>query len=78
MMKTEAKYIYKNKRGRYDIIIEVGHQTLKQLLQTKLKIRWDICDAVDYQDAINAADTITNTANVKEKKHVHTVPANMR
>ena len=35
---TEAKYRYKNKRGRYNIILEVGPQTRKQLLQTKLKI----------------------------------------
>ena len=34
----EAKYRYKNKRGKYNIIIEVGPQTRKQLQQTKLKI----------------------------------------
>jgi len=44
---TEAKYRYKNKRGRYNIIIEVGPQTRKQLLQTKLKIGWYICNAAD-------------------------------
>ena len=44
----EAKYRYKNKRGRYNIIMEVGPQTRKQLLQTKLKIGWDICNVADY------------------------------
>jgi len=34
----EAKYRFKNKRGRYNIVMEVGPQTRKQLLQTKLKI----------------------------------------
>ena len=45
---NEAKYRYKNKRGRYNIILEVGPQTRKQLLQTKLKIGWDFCNAEDY------------------------------
>jgi len=44
---TEAKFRYKNKRGRYNIILELGPQTRKQMLQTKLKIGWDICNAAD-------------------------------
>jgi hypothetical protein len=31
----EAKYRFKNKRGRYNIVMEVGPQKREQLLQTK-------------------------------------------
>jgi hypothetical protein len=44
----EAKFRYKNKNGRYNIILEVGPQTRKQMLQTKLKIGWEICNVADY------------------------------
>ena len=44
----EAKYRFKNKRGRYNIVMEVGPQTRKQLLQAKLKIGWEICNVADY------------------------------
>jgi len=33
-----AKFRYKNMKGKYNIVIEAGLQTRKQLLQTKLKI----------------------------------------
>jgi len=45
---TETKFRYKNKRSRYNIILEVDPQTRKQILQTKLKTGWDICNAADY------------------------------
>jgi len=32
----------------YNIVIEVGPQTQKQILQTKLKIGWEICNVEDY------------------------------
>ena len=44
----EAKFRFKNKSGRYNIVMEVGPQTRKQILQTKLKIGWNICKAADY------------------------------
>jgi len=43
----EAKFTFKNK-GRYNIVMEVGPQTCKQILQAKLKIGWNICKAADY------------------------------
>jgi len=44
----EAKFRFKNKRGHYNIVMEVGPQTRKQILQAKLKIGWNICKAADY------------------------------
>ena len=44
----EAKFRLKNKKGRYNIVLEVGPQTRKQILQAKLKIGWNICKAADY------------------------------
>ena len=43
-----AKFKYKTKKGNYNIVIEVGPQTRKQILQTKLKLGWEICSAKDY------------------------------
>jgi hypothetical protein len=43
-----AKFKYKTKKGNYNIVIEVGPQTRKQSLQTKLKLGWEICSAKDY------------------------------
>ena len=33
-----AKFRYKTRKGNYNIVIEVGPQTRKQILHTKLKI----------------------------------------
>ena len=44
----EAKFRFKNKRGRYNIVMEVGSQTRKQLLQAKLKVGWEISNVADY------------------------------
>ena len=43
-----AKFKYKTKKGNYNIVVEVGPQTRKQVLQTKLKLGWEICSAKDY------------------------------
>ena len=43
-----AKFSYKNRKGIYNITIEVDPHTRKQILQTKLKIGWDICNVEDY------------------------------
>jgi len=43
-----AKFRYKNRKGTYNIVIEVGPQTQKQIFQTKLKIGWEICNVEDY------------------------------
>lgn len=42
-----AKFCYKTKKGR-NLVIEVGAQTRKILLQTKLKLGWLICKVEDY------------------------------
>ena len=44
----QPKFRYKNKRGKYNIVMEVSPQARKQLLQTKLKIGWEICNTADY------------------------------
>jgi hypothetical protein len=44
----EAKFRYKNRKGRYNIVMEIGPQTRKQILQTKLKIGWEVCNVADY------------------------------
>jgi len=43
----EAKYKFKDRKGRYNIVIAVGPKT-RQILQLKLKIGWEICNAADY------------------------------
>jgi hypothetical protein len=43
-----AKFRYKTRKGIYNTFIEVGSQTQKQILQTKLKIGWEICNVEDY------------------------------
>jgi hypothetical protein len=42
------KFRYKNKRGRHNIVAEVSPQARNQLLQTKLKLGWEICNTADY------------------------------
>jgi len=44
----EAKFRFQNKRGQYNIVMEVGPQTRRKILQHKLRIGWNICKAVDY------------------------------
>jgi len=43
-----AKFRYKSMKGNYNIVIEVGPQTQKQILHTKPKIGWEICKVEDY------------------------------
>lgn len=44
----EAKYKFKDRKGRDNIVIEVGPKTRQQILQLKLKLGWEICNAADY------------------------------
>jgi len=44
----ETKFRFKNKKGRYNIVMEVGPQTRKQILQAELKIEWNIWKVADY------------------------------
>ena len=43
----EAKFTYKTRKGQHNIVMEVGPQILKHILQTKLKIGWEICNIAD-------------------------------
>jgi hypothetical protein len=45
---TETKYKFKDRKGRYDIVLEVGQQLRQQILQTKIKIGWEICSVADF------------------------------
>jgi hypothetical protein len=44
----EAKFRFKNRKGSYNIVLEVGLQTRKKILQTKLKTGWEICNVADF------------------------------
>jgi hypothetical protein len=44
----EAKYKFKDRKGRHNIVMEVGPRTRQQILQIKLKIGWEICSVADY------------------------------
>jgi hypothetical protein len=44
----EAKFLYRTKRGRVNMVIEVVSDTRKKLLHSKLKIGWLICSTDDY------------------------------
>ena len=44
----EAKYMFKNRKGRHNMVVEVGPQIRKQILQFKLKLGWEICNVADY------------------------------
>jgi hypothetical protein len=44
----EAKFMFKNKIARYNMVMEVGPQTRKQIMKAKLKIGWNICKTADY------------------------------
>ena len=43
-----AKFRYTNKKGRYNLVMEVGPSTRLQILLTKLKIGCEICNVADY------------------------------
>ena len=44
----EAKYKFKDRKGRHNVVMEVGPQIRLQILQIKLKIGWEICNVADY------------------------------
>ena len=44
----EEKFRYKTSKGLHNIVMEVGPQIRKQILQSKLKIGWEICNVADY------------------------------
>jgi len=61
--------------------MEVGPQTRKQLLQTKLKIGWDICNVADYlvPTICYKCSRYNHKHNdCKGEKRAHTVPVNIR
>jgi len=41
------KYMYKTRNGKYNMLIELGPPNRKQILQTKLKIGWEIYKVED-------------------------------
>jgi len=43
-----AKFQYRTRRNTQNLVIEVGPQTRKLLLQTKIKLGWLICNVGDY------------------------------
>ena len=43
-----AKFSFRNKQGRVNMVIEVCSGTRKKLLHTKLKLGWFICSTDDY------------------------------
>jgi hypothetical protein len=43
-----AKFLYRTKRGRVNMVIEVCSGTRKKLLHSKLKLGWLICNTDDY------------------------------
>jgi hypothetical protein len=45
---NEAKFTYRTKRERINMVIEVCSSTTKKLLHTKLKLGWLICSTDDY------------------------------
>jgi hypothetical protein len=44
----EARFTFRTKRGSAKMVIEVGSETRKKLLDKKLKIGWLICNVDDY------------------------------
>jgi hypothetical protein len=43
-----ATFLYRTRRSTQNLVIEVGPQTRKLLLQTKIKLGWLICNVGDY------------------------------
>jgi hypothetical protein len=62
----EAKFKFQNKRGQY-IVMEVGPQTRREILQHKLRIGWNICKAADYLTPIDASSVADSTINTECK-----------
>jgi hypothetical protein len=44
----KAKFTYETKKHTRNLVVEVEAQTRKQLLQTKIKLGWLICNTPDY------------------------------
>jgi hypothetical protein len=44
----DAKFMYKTRKGRNNIVMEVDPQARLQIVQTKLKIGWEICNVAEY------------------------------
>jgi hypothetical protein len=44
----KAKFTYETIKHTRNLVVEVGAQTRKQLLQTKIKLGWLICNTADY------------------------------
>jgi len=45
---TNAKFLYRKRRNTQNLVIEVGPQTRKLLLETKIKLGWLISNVGDY------------------------------
>ena len=43
-----AKFMFRTKRGEINMVVEVGPETSKKQLLSKLKMGWLICRAGDY------------------------------
>ena len=43
-----AKFIYRTKRNTRNLVVEVNTNTRKQLMNTRMKIGWVICNVEDY------------------------------
>jgi hypothetical protein len=44
----EAKLKFKDRKGKHNIFVEVGPRLRQQILQTKIKIGWEICSIAEY------------------------------
>jgi hypothetical protein len=44
----KAKFTYETKNHTRNLVVEVGAQTRRQLLQTKIKLGWLICNTAEY------------------------------
>jgi len=44
----EAKYTFKNRKGRHNTVVEIGSQIRKQILHSRVKLGWEICNVADY------------------------------
>jgi len=46
-----AKFIYDTKRKNRNAVVEVGAETRKTLLRSKIKLEWHVCRTDDYEAA---------------------------
>ena len=44
----EANYVCNNRKGRYNIVVEISSQIRKQILQSRITLGWEICNVADY------------------------------